>query len=119
MLTRQYPGTLAWGITIHKAQFSTYETMIGTMNPKYPARPGQTYTMLSRVKTRKGLKLINLDQSQIKVNTSALDEMHRLQTDITLDVQAIHQIMTENKKTIAHLNIRSLHKHFQDLIPYL
>ena len=119
MLTRQYPGTLAWGITIHKAQGSTYESMIGNMNPKYPATPGQTYTMLSRVKTRKGLKLINFHENQIKVNKSALDEMHQMNANMTLEIQSLHQINTDKKITIAHLNIRSLQKHYQDLIPYI
>jgi len=47
----QFPGTLAWGITVHKAQGSTYAEMIAdmTFTPKQKTTmPGQLYTMLSR-----------------------------------------------------------------------
>ena len=80
----QYPGTLAWGMTVHKAQGSTYEYMIGNMSSKYPSKPGQTYTMLSRVKTRAGLKLIKFHENKLKVNKCALQEMKRLQDTMTL-----------------------------------
>jgi len=45
----QFPGTLAWGITVHKALGSTYAEMITdmTFTPKQKTTmPGQLYTML-------------------------------------------------------------------------
>lgn len=57
--------------------------MIGDMtthNNKNNTMPGQIYTLLSRAKSMNGLRLCSFDAEKIKVNYSALEEMHRLQT---------------------------------------
>ncbi|XP_070548888.1 uncharacterized protein [Ptychodera flava] len=113
----QYPGTLAWGMTIHKAQGSTYDYMIGNMKSTCSPKPGQMYTMFSRVKSRSGLQLIGFDETKIKVNKSALSEMERLQQ--TMQLKYKWPIETEfpnhHYLAIGLINIRSLKSHHLDL----
>ena len=83
----QFPGTLAWGITVHKSQGSTFEQMVGDMTTpdgKTNTMPGQIYTMLSRAKSMEGLKLCAFHANKIKVNESTLREMERLDECNTL-----------------------------------
>ena len=107
---------LAWGMTVHKAQGSTYEYMIGNMNSTYPPKPGQMYTMFSRVKSRSGLQLIAFDQTKIKVNKSALKEMERLKDSMQLNYKwPIEDFSEKHIIAIGHINIRSLKSHHTDL----
>ena len=84
---KQYPGMLAWGLTTHKAQGSTYSEMAADMT-----RPSNVkvipqelvYTMLSRGKTSKQVKIINFNPSFIKVNKGAMDEMNRMKLHASL-----------------------------------
>ena len=61
----QFPGTLAWAITVHKSQGSTYNSMIGHLDSKITPKQGQVYTMLSRVKSKKALKLIGFKSTYL------------------------------------------------------
>ena len=112
----QFPGTLAWGITVHKAQGSTYENMIGDMTSKCPSKPGQTYTMISRVKTINGLKLIGFDQSKIKVNKNAVAEMTRLQNSMKLITNQFYINYESESFIICQINVRSLKSHHKDIV---
>jgi ATP-dependent exoDNAse (exonuclease V) alpha subunit len=92
----QYPGTLAWGITVHKSQGSTFEQMIGDMTTpagKTNTMPGQIYTMLSRAKSMTGLKLCAFDPKKIKVNETALQEMERLTKSSLLQPVTLHSVL--------------------------
>ncbi|XP_033759087.1 uncharacterized protein LOC117341337 [Pecten maximus] len=94
----QFPGTLARGITVHKSQGSTFETMIADMETPANVKstmPGQIYTMLSRAKTRKGLKVCAFHPSKIHVNSLALEEMKRLQTNCSLPLDTDHSLSTD------------------------
>ena len=64
----QFPGTLAWGVTVHKSQGSTFEEMVGDMTTpggRTNTMPGQIYTMLSRAKSMKALRLCSFDSDKI------------------------------------------------------
>ena len=112
----QFPGTLAWGMTVHKAQGSTYESMIGNMSSPWAPKPGQVYTMLSRVKSRKGLRLVAFDENKIKINVSALREMERLQQKMQLSYSWPIDLAPINAHlVVGHVNIRSLKSHYEDL----
>ncbi len=116
----QYPGMLAWALTVHKAQGDSYDKMVGcvqqllTRTPKYMC--GQIYTMLSRARTRKGLKLIGFTSTAINVNKKALTEMKRLNKFCKLTINHIFtEIPLKDEMTLAFLNIRSLRKHFAEV----
>ena len=42
---------------------------------------GLIYTMLSRAKTSRGIKICNFNPSHIKVNAGALEEMKRMEAE--------------------------------------
>ena len=49
----QFPLVLAWAITIHKAQGTTVEQLVVSMDDSF--KSGKLYTTLRRVKTIDGL----------------------------------------------------------------
>ncbi|KAK3100749.1 hypothetical protein FSP39_024640 [Pinctada imbricata] len=115
----QFPGTLAWGVTVHKSQGSTFEQMVGDMTTpggRTNTMPGQIYTMLSRAKPMKGLRLCSFDPDKIKINSSALSEMERLQSNKQLDTFGLQKCSSSplSSVSLAYLNIRSLAKHCKD-----
>ena len=65
--------------------------MIGDMdrtskNPKYPVtvNPGMFYTLLSRATSSEKVKIINFDESVIKCNVKAKEEMTRMRNESVL-----------------------------------
>ena len=121
---QQYPGMLAYGLTVHKAQGDTYEQMIAHIRKPAGHRRiytcGQIYTMLSRAKTRQGLKIVGFDPRAIVVSKKALAEMKRLQEDRVLSIECPFTVSSENYNIlIGHLNVRSLGKHYEDLRVFL
>jgi exonuclease III len=115
---KQYPGTLAWGITTHKSQGSTYTQFVANMTkltPKSPVQQGLIYTMLSRGKHMNGIQIINFDKNMIRINEKAEQEIKRMTNTATL--QCKHPCTTINKSThtFAATNIRSLKAHKIDL----
>lgn len=68
-VVRQYPLMLSWALTIHKAQGMTLSKVGVSLNGHFA--PGQTYTALSRCKTKNGLHLVGL-LNQILVDENSL-----------------------------------------------
>ena len=113
----QFPGTLAWGITTHKAQGSTFTYMIADMTlgeKQTTTQPGQVYTMLSRAKATKGIKIVGFEPSKIKVNSHAVEEMERLKQHKLAAYPRPLSCDTEHI-IITYLNVRSLHAHYEDI----
>ncbi|XP_062618879.1 uncharacterized protein LOC134280486 [Saccostrea cucullata] len=114
---KMYPVTLAYALTAHKSQGSTYEYMIAdfTRLTKSPPPQGLAYTMISRATSRQGIKIVNFNDGDIKVNKDAFEEMHRMRRESQLSCS---MAMTEKKQeelSIGHINIRTLAKHAVDL----
>ena len=66
------PLTLAYGITVHKSQGSTLD-YIEIDGSKNNFAPGQFYTAISRAKTLKNIKLVNLDTNALIINKDVLN----------------------------------------------
>ena len=117
----QYPGMLAWGLTVHKAQGSTYEKMIAHVKrpermKNFSYKPGQIYTMISRAKTRKNLKVVGFDPASIIVNSDSLKEIKRMQENYFFVYKTPLNALPDNSIiAIGHLNVRSLSLHYDDL----
>ena len=98
----QFPGIVAFAITIHKSQGGTYDYMYGFIDNKFN-KPGMAYTMLSRAKTRSGLQLDNFKCSLIKTNQKALQEIERLRKESPLEIN--HSLLTMKGPNVFLLNI--------------
>lgn len=114
-----YPLVLAFAMTAHKAQGSTYchlQADLTLPRNMKTVQPGQTYTILSRATSRAGLKLIDFSPAKIKVNAAALDEMKRMQQNAPfLWKHPLSDLDIDNKYHIGYLNIRTLELHAADL----
>lgn len=73
----QFPLSLSYGITIHKSQGLTLNSVVMDIGQSV-FTAGQTYVALSRVKSLDGLHLINFNPQSIKVQEAALVEYNRL-----------------------------------------
>ena len=73
----QFPVSIAYAMTIHKAQGLSLNCVITDIGSKTFA-PGMSYMCLSRVRSLLGLHLVNLDPGKIIPNKSALAEYMRL-----------------------------------------
>ena len=117
----QFPFILAHGITTHKSQGSTLEYFVANLDrssakgtKKVNITEGMFYTMLSRGKDRKNIKLNNFDEECIKVNKAAVTEMERLRNSSVLDYP--HPLKKMNTATISYLNIVKWSKHISHFL---
>ena len=86
VIRSQFPITTAYAITIHKSQGLTLNHVLTDIgNTVFTC--GQAYVALSRVKTIKGLHLINFDPRSIKALDSAILEYNRLRKDFRSNMQ--------------------------------
>ena len=107
----QFPFIVAHGITGHKSQGSTLNYFVADLDrspstvskKKLRVTEGMFYTMLSRGKDRKNIKLNNFDEACITVNKSAVAEMERLRNNSVLDYP--HPLKKMKTPTISYLNI--------------
>lgn len=110
-----FPLVLAYAITSHKSQGGTYKHVVANLNKPHQVTsvmPGQVYTILSRLTSRQGLKLVNFIKDKIKVNNDALCKMESMRS--TRQFEWLHPFPDEIG-TIGHVNIRSLSAHHEDL----
>ncbi|XP_057418887.1 uncharacterized protein LOC130713104 [Lotus japonicus] len=66
---RQFPVTLCFAMTINKSQGQSL-SHVGLYLPRHVFTHGQLYVALSRVKSRKGLKILILDDQGVVSNTT-------------------------------------------------
>ena len=118
----QFPVTLAHAMTTHKSQGNTLVYFIGDVDQtpapgkqrRAPCGPGMFYTMLSRGKTRKNIKLQNFHENCIVVNKEALKEMERMRKESVL--MCSHPLEKLDQPNICLYNIRRWKKHIQHFV---
>jgi ATP-dependent DNA helicase PIF1 len=72
----QIPLRLAWALSIHKAQGMTLDRVHIDMRGIF--EEGQAYVALSRVRSRAGLSVVNLDNKTIRANKDAVEFMQSI-----------------------------------------
>lgn len=77
----QFPLRLAYGITIHKSQGMTFDTLAVHFNKIFA--PGQAYVALSRTRTADGLYLSGFDHNLIITSPKVVDFYHYLESGDT------------------------------------
>ena len=114
----QFPLTLAWAVTIHKCQGLTLHDIVVDMNGASRFNCGQAYVAFSRVKSIKGLHLLNFDPKGIKTNSSVKDAMSTLQTKRLPVCEDDSYFRNKTHSTIAvgHLNIHYFLEKQKDLM---
>ena len=76
----QFPLCLAWGVTIHKEQGKTEDSVVVSCSGNF--FHGQFYTAISRTKNMAGLHFIDeVSVTKIKVNKMSLNEMNRMKKE--------------------------------------
>lgn len=114
-----YPGVLAYGITCHKAQGSTYNFLVADLtkpSTMKSVQPGQAYTMISRATSRAGIKLVNFSSDKLSINRAALQEITRMESEAPFLWNHPLDDLPNDCLHIGHLNIRSLNLHAADLL---
>lgn len=112
----QFPLTLAWAVTIHKAQGRTVDQLV--VSTKGSFKEGQMYTALSRVKTQDGLFILGeFTSSKISCNPKTVTEMTRMKKNNTfiLNIPLSVTAPPDSFFKLSLLNINSLRPHFQCL----
>ena len=116
----QFPLTLSWVSTIHKVQGLTVDKLVVSfqLNRQKSFGYGQIYVALSRVTSLSGLYIIgDLDPKHIKADERVKKEYERLNSAGDVNAQVKDTLPgDESNYVITLLNIRSLSKHFIDLV---
>lgn len=92
----QVPLRLAWAITIHKSQGMTLDAAEMDLGDAF--EPGMGYVALSRVRSLSGLKLMNLNELALKVNTRVLQHDHLFKENSANQVRYL-QAISDSEKT--------------------
>ena len=119
---KQFPFILAHGMTTHKSQGCTIDYFVADLDrtpapgkkKNHSVTEGMFYTMLSRGKERKNIKLSNFDESSIKVNKGAVTEMERLREHSIL--YCPHPLKKMNSPLISYVNIVKWTKHIEHFL---
>ena len=114
-IRKQYPLRLAWACTVHKVQGLTVSEAVVDLNKCFTC--GQSYVALSRVSTKKGLHILEIDDN--KLNTKIYCD-----PDIMVGITHMESFITDtfvecyerDVCTLIYHNIQGLKNHKDDLI---
>ena len=73
----QFPLSLCWAVTIHKVQGGNLDTAVINLG-KCIFAPSQAYVALSRVRSLKGVYLLDYDRESIKVDNDAVKYCNKI-----------------------------------------
>ena len=112
----QFPVRLAWAMTMHRVQGQTVKKpnkiLVSMRNIFAPA---MAYVALSRIENINQLILLDdVFPEQIYSNDEVLEELDKLEKKSKKAASALSE--TQVSLQVLSLNIRSLNKHFEDLI---
>ena len=115
VLRKQFPLRHSSAKTIHRSQGDTLEEVVVDFTTKRK-EPHSHYVGLSRVKTLDKLYILNLNSQKIHVSEAVVSEMNELRGDraCSLSLQFPFDIQYPCIKLAFH-NVRSLHKHMEDV----
>lgn len=71
---RQIPLNLAFGITVHKAQGMTLERLV--LDCRHMHTPGQIGVAVGRVKSKKGLRILNFNSKLLKPHSPCVSQFY-------------------------------------------
>jgi DNA-binding CsgD family transcriptional regulator len=94
----QVPLRLAWAITIHKSQGMTLDTAEIDLGDAF--EPGMGYVALSRLRSLRGLKLMNLNATALQVHPAILKQDSIFKQQSTLARQYLQQFPAERKRKL-------------------
>jgi len=100
---KQFPLMLAFGITIHKSQGLSLQSVIVDAGATCFGS-GMIYVALSRVTSLAGLHLVALSRSKITCDKAAVEEYNRLRQLYTPHLGPLTSTLTDNM----HMQKRSL-----------
>ena len=126
---KQYPGKLAWGITIHKSQGLTFEHAI--IDARSAFAHGQAYVALSRCKTLEGMVLSSPLSVDAIINDTIIDDYNQYIETHTPNEELLHAMQQTYSNLVSELfdfspiarsfneQARLIDEHFYKLFPQL
>ena len=110
-----FPLKLSWASTVHRVQGSTIKQPRKlVINTSKVFEGGMCYVMMSRVQTIDQLIIIDaVNDSKIYPSTKAIQELEKMNGKVkeTINTNKIQTVLS-----VATMNIRTIRKHFIDLI---
>ena len=98
---RQVPLTLAWALTIHKSQGMTLDR--AEINAQGMFENGQLYVAVSRVKSLKGLRLLNFTRDAMRTDSSVVAWYKQLERET---LQSTRELLKEVDQFFPQLELQ-------------
>ena len=109
----QFPLQLAWAVMIHQVQGLTTKNTVVSLNKTFQS--GQAYVALSCATSLSGLHLLDLEPKKIYHNKKVATEMKRMLPSMSLMAEST-ETSNQAQTKFALLNVRSLKRHFLDIV---
>ena len=116
VLRKQFPLRQSAAKTIHRLQGDTMDQVVVDFTSSRK-EPHIHYVGLSRVRTLKGLYILNLCENKMHISENVRQEMAQLRTSHRMPISLYFPQLHASPTTfnILFLNVRSLHKHIAEV----